>query len=158
MGTAGSFCKSKLGSAKSTPETINETHLDKNESAYTARRNLAEEFLKNSEALIQEITTNSKWQHHETRYLLSQFRKLGKSKDATNLTQQQFIEFLPILLKSIFISSSYKEFEQNKLYSKWSKHFIKLFSTENNDQITFQSFANTLSTACRGDNNEKAEC
>ena len=171
MGGVLNACKSTIGKSKTTPETINETHLTDNDKDYQVKRDFKDEFLKNTEDLIQEIHKNSKWQHHEVRYLLSQFRKLAQQKDATNLTEQQFIQFLPVLLKSFITTKDnkndmnddnnndghLKNFENNKLYKKWLKNFIKLFSTSD-DQISFQSFANTLSTACRGENSEKAEC
>ena len=170
MGGALSSCKSALSKTKPTPKTINETHLEKDENVYKVDRNLENEFLKNTEDLIQEITTNSKWAHYETRYLLSQFRKLQSKqnkKDATNLEKEQFIQYLPTLLASLINNTTTtnndnnnndnnktKKFEEN---TKNVKHLIKLFSTTN-DEITFQSFANILSKACRGEPTQKAEC
>eukprot|EP01084_Bolivina_argentea_P108997 194822_1 len=136
------------------PKTINETHLENDDRLYQYQRKFEDAFLMNTEDLIQEITTNSRWQHYETRYLLCQFRKSAKRKDATKLSAQQFTECLPILLKSFITIKEKSQFKQNKLYEKWIKNFIKIFSI--NDQITFQSFANTLSTACRGEPNERA--
>eukprot|EP01084_Bolivina_argentea_P013555 25449_1 len=157
MGGILNACKTTI-TTKSTPKTINEDHLETDDKAYQHQRKFEDEFLKNTEDLIQEITTNSNWQHHETRYLLSQFRRLGEAKDTTNLTIPQFIQFLPVLLETFIHTKDIQQdqFQSNKSYAKWLKHFIKLFSN-GDDQISFQSFANMLSTACRGDSIERAQ-
>eukprot|EP00484_Ammonia_sp_Unknown_P030159 CAMPEP_0197028598 /NCGR_PEP_ID=MMETSP1384-20130603/8245_1 /TAXON_ID=29189 /ORGANISM="Ammonia sp." /LENGTH=1787 /DNA_ID=CAMNT_0042457619 /DNA_START=164 /DNA_END=5527 /DNA_ORIENTATION=+ len=153
MGAIVDKCKSVATKSRSTPQTINETHLEKSDKDYHVTRKFEDEFLKNTEDLIQEITAHSKWQHYETRYLLSQFRKLADSKQSTNLSAQQFINFLPTLLRS-FHQTQFQE--SHKLYKKWQKNFLKLFSSAN-DQITFQSFALTLNAACRGEKTERAQ-
>ena len=161
MGTVLNACKSSISNkVKSTPQTINESHLTEDDGAYRHQRKFENEFLKNTEDLIQEISTNSQWQHHETRYLLSQFRKLAQHKEATQISTSQFQELVPALLRSLLHgphAATWTAFQSHKLHSKWLRHFIALFSTPGG-VITFQSFANSLSTACRGDKYEKAQC
>eukprot|EP00485_Elphidium_margaritaceum_P003456 CAMPEP_0202694858 /NCGR_PEP_ID=MMETSP1385-20130828/8600_1 /ASSEMBLY_ACC=CAM_ASM_000861 /TAXON_ID=933848 /ORGANISM="Elphidium margaritaceum" /LENGTH=1807 /DNA_ID=CAMNT_0049350777 /DNA_START=152 /DNA_END=5575 /DNA_ORIENTATION=- len=135
-------------------DRIGETHLEQHAAAYVVERRLDDKFLKNTEDLIQEISTHSKWQHYETRYLLSQFRKIAGEKEATALSEAQFLDFVPTLVRSLSVS----RLETHRGYKKWLKHLTKLFANHSgNDQITFQSFANRLSIACRGEHVEKAE-
>jgi len=162
MGTVLNACKSSLSNQvrNRTPQTINETHLAEDDAAYKHQREFEDEFLKNTEDLIQEITTNSQWQHHETRYLLSQFRKLTADKEATRLSSSEFTKLVPTLVASLLAlrAASWPLLESHRLYTKWLRHFVSLFSAPNDSQhVTFQSFANTLSTACRGDAHEQAQ-
>merc|ERR1712129_510643 len=75
--------------------------------------------------------------------------------DAISLSTEQFIEFIPQLLSSVIVNKS--SFDANKSYNKFIKRLITIFSTSSSELITFQSFANTLSRACRGENEQKSE-
>jgi len=119
---------------------------------------LVQDFLQNTEDLIQEVASHSRWEFFEVRHLFAKFRSLNDTKqNSSSLTRQQFEKFLPCLFQSLFIN--FEQFSKSEYYNRWYPHLLNTlqYHDDKDNGIKFDEFVKYLENGCRSEPLEKAK-